>query len=113
MVQANVVMGNRVQRPGMRFAFALPGDWKKDEIPACSMPSILASNFDIIEHNLTKFCLAARHVAFKTALASASQPVTVPFLNRTHLAVSRTVMLCRSFLTANRAHFSYVAKERG
>ncbi|NNK93519.1 MAG: hypothetical protein HKP41_04120 [Desulfobacterales bacterium] len=113
MVQANVVMGNRVQRPGMRFAFTLPGDWKKKEIPACSMPSILASNFGIVEQNVTKFCLAARHAAFGTALASSSQPETVPILGRIHLSLRRVIILCRSHLDANRAHFSDVAKERG
>jgi len=113
MVQANVVMGNRVQRPGMRFVFSLPGDWKKNEIPACSMPSILASNFGIIEQNVTKFCIAARHVAFGTALAAVSQPVTVSFLSRIQVSAHRVMMLCGSYLDASRAYFSYVAKERG
>lgn len=69
-LQAQVFMGNRVQRPGMRFAFALPG-WKQQELPACSIPSILASNYGIIEQKPATFCVAARQVAFETALAPA------------------------------------------
>jgi hypothetical protein len=113
MVQANVVMGNRVQRPGMRFVFSLPGDWKKNEIPACSMPSILASNFGIIEQSVTKFCIAARHLAFGTALPASSQPVTVSILSRIQFSARRVMMLCGSYLDASRAYFSYAAKERG
>ncbi len=63
-------MGNRIQRSGMRFVFALPG-WQKRELPACSLPSIMAARFGIIEEDLTKFCTAARQTAFGTALASA------------------------------------------
>lgn len=76
-LSAKVFMGNRVQRPGMRFAFALPG-WQREELPACSIPSILASYYGIIENNVADFCVAARQVAFETALgASAQQSLTI------------------------------------
>ena len=81
-LRAKVFMGNRVQRPGMRFAFSLPGEWQPKELPACSMPSILASNFGIVEQNITQFCIAARGVAFETALAAAVQPAPKTLLTR-------------------------------
>ena len=80
-------MGNRVQRSGMRFAFALPG-WKQKELPACSIPSIMAARFGIIEQDLTKFSTAARQVAFGTALADVPpvpQQVPEPLLSRLEL----------------------------
>jgi len=70
-LRSKVFMGNRVQHPDMRFAFALPG-WGQRELPACSMPSIMAANFDIIEQDLAKFCVAARKVSFTTAIAENS-----------------------------------------
>lgn len=78
-LQAKVFMGNRIRRPGMRFVFSLPG-WHQEELPACSIPSILASNHGIIAQNLTEFCTAARQVAFGTALATPIQPVPKPLL---------------------------------
>lgn len=77
-LRQQVVMGNRVQRPGMRFAFSLPGDWRKLEIPACSMPSILAARFDVVENSLTNFCRAARIHSFGTALVPAVEVTPSP-----------------------------------
>ena len=97
-LRAKVFMGNRVQRPGIRFAFALPGGWQQKELPACSMPSILASNYGIVEQNLTKFCVAARRVAFETALATTVQPAPKPLLTRLQLLGNKFIMNCRFYL---------------
>ncbi len=80
-------MGNRVQRSGMRFVFALPG-WQQRELPACSLPSIMAARFGVIEQDLAKFCTAARQTAFGTALASEppfTQNAPEPMLPRLEL----------------------------
>lgn len=111
-LQARVVMGNRVQRPGMRFAFSLPGDWQKMEIPACSMPSILASNFGIIEKNLTSFCRAARQASFATALVPALEPEPSPVFSRIQLWGNQALALCRFYLYFAKEPFSYALKER-
>jgi len=78
-LQQSVFMGNRVHRPGMRFAFSLPGDWQKMEIPACSIPSILAAHFDIVEKDIVNFCRAARQVSFGTALSPIVKQVPSAF----------------------------------
>ncbi len=111
-LQARVVMGNRVQRPGMRFAFSLPGDWQKQEIPACSIPSILASNFGVIEKNLTSFCRAARQASFATALAPALKPAPSPLLSKFQLWGNQALAFCRFYLYFAREPFSYALKER-
>lgn len=108
-LQAKVFMGNRVQRPGMRFAFSLPGEWQPKEMPACSMPSILASNFGIVEKNIAKFCVAAREVAFETALASSTtQPAPISLLTRLQLLGNKFMMNCRFYLLRARKNFTYV-----
>lgn len=103
-LQAKVFMGNRVQRSGMRFAFALPG-WKQKELPACSIPSILASNYGIVEQNLTKFCIAARRVAFETALAAIVQPAPKPILTRLQLLGNEFMMNCRFYIFVARKNY--------
>lgn len=65
-----VVMGNRVQRKGMRFCFRLPGGWKSHELPACSMPSILAAVGGKALLSIEDFRQAARLFQFNTALAA-------------------------------------------
>jgi len=108
-----VFMGNRVHRPGMRFAFSLPGDWKKLEIPACSIPSILASHFGIVENNLVNFCRAARQVSFGTALAPAVQPPPSPLYTKLQSWGNQLVMFCRMNLSLNREQLGYAPlKER-
>ena len=42
-IAQNVVMGNRVRRSGLHFFMTLPGGWQRHELPACSMPSLVAS----------------------------------------------------------------------
>ena len=96
-LRARVFMGNRVQRPGMRFMFSLPGDWRKNEIPACSMPSILAANFGIVENDLRKFCRAARQVAFGTALAPAMEPLPSPLFSKVQSWGHQLQMACRPY----------------
>ena len=106
-LQAKVFMGNRVQRSGMRFAFALPGGWQQKELPACSMPSILASNYGIVEQNLTRFCMAARRVAFQTALATALQPAPKSIFSRLQLLGNEFMMNCRFYLFVARKNIAY------
>ncbi len=96
-LQAKVFMGNRVQRTGLRFAFALPG-WRQKELPACSLPSILASNYGIVEQNLAKFCTAARRVSFETTLAATVQPASTPRYARLYLLGNEFMTNCRFYL---------------
>ena len=115
-LQAQVFMGNRVQRPGMRFMFSLPGDWQKNEIPACSMPSILAAQFGVVENDLRKFCRAARQVAFGTALAPAMEPLPSPLLGKMHVWQQQLQAVCRSYfwVAKSKESFSFASlKERG
>lgn len=70
-IPQRVVMGNRVQRSGLRFCMRLPGGWKRHELPACSMPSLLASLGRIPIKNIDEFRLAARQFQFETALVGA------------------------------------------
>jgi len=74
-VKVKVVQGNRVQRTRMKFLGALPAGWQRDRFPACSISSILATNFGVMEQNVTRFCDAASNFAFHTALSS---PPTQP-----------------------------------
>ena len=105
-LQAKIYMGNRVQRTGLRFAFALPG-WHQKELPACSMPSILASIHGIVEQNLTKFCMAARRVAFQTSLAATVQPAPKPLLTRLQLLGNEFMMNCHFYLFVARNNYTY------
>jgi hypothetical protein len=72
-ITQTVVMGNRVQRPGIHFFMKLPG-WKRYELPACSMPALMAALSDQTASSLEEFRLTARQVAFRTALAGAPPP---------------------------------------
>ncbi len=73
-VPQRVVMGNRVQSSGIRFVMRLPGGWKRHELPACSMPSLLASLAGLPIRTLEDLRLAARQFRFGTALAGAPLP---------------------------------------
>jgi len=103
---AKVFMGNRVQRNGSRFAFALPG-WRQQELPACSLPSILAANYGIVEQDMAKFCAAARRVAFETALAAAVPPAPRPLLTRLHLLGNEFMLNCRFYLFIAKKNLRY------
>lgn len=63
-----IYMGNRVQRTGMRFVLALPGGWGQKQLPACSLPALLAALTGEINNKLDSFCLHARKQCFATAL---------------------------------------------
>lgn len=73
-VPQRVVMGNRVQSSGIRFVMRLPGGWQRHELPACSMPSLLASLADVPLRTIEDFRLAARQFRFCTALAGPPIP---------------------------------------
>jgi hypothetical protein len=75
-IAQRVVMGNRVQRSGIHFFMRLPGGWKRHELPACSMPSLLASLGSLPLGNIEEFRMAAKQFEFCTALAS---PPAQPF----------------------------------
>ena len=59
-IPQKVVMGNRVQSNGIHFFMRLPGGWKRHELPACSMPSLLASLGGLPIRTIEDFRLAAR-----------------------------------------------------
>jgi hypothetical protein len=73
-IPQNVVMGNRVQRTGVRFCMRLPGGWKRHELPACSMPSLVAALSGFPIRNREQFLEAAKKLTFCTALAEAPAP---------------------------------------
>ncbi len=68
MIKQKVYMGNRVQKTGMRFVLALPGGWTQKQLPACSLPAIIAALTGEINHDLNSFCLHARKQSFMTSL---------------------------------------------
>ncbi len=74
-IAQKVVMGNRVQRRGIHFFMKLPGGWKRHELPACSMPCLLASLTGQTANNISEFRIVARQMAFQTALDGAPIPL--------------------------------------
>jgi hypothetical protein len=70
-IPQKTVMGNRVQRSGVHFFMRLPGGWKRHELPACSMPSLLVAFGGLPLRNLEDFRSAARQFQFSTALTGA------------------------------------------
>jgi len=84
----NVVLANRVTRPswqllhkniitaqahrdgsGTRFCPALPGGWRREELPACSLPCLLAAYGDLSAvENQHNFNTIARYMRFKPIL---------------------------------------------
>lgn len=107
-IPQKVVMGNRVQRSGMRFCMRLPGGWKRHELPACSMPSLVASLSRAPIKSIEEFRFAARQFQFHTALASLPvRPVSTfgdKFLDLT--AVRSIVARFSLFIFRNRQPFS-------
>ena len=67
-VAQKVYLGNRICHAGMRFVFALPGGWKQKQLPACSLPALVAALSDIAPASLDSFCQRARQLKFSTAL---------------------------------------------
>lgn len=70
-----VVMGNRVQRSGIRFLMKLPGGWQRNELPACSMPSLVAALSGAAIGSREQFLETAKRLTFCTALADRQVPV--------------------------------------
>lgn len=68
-ISQQVVMGNRVQSSGLRFLMKLPGGWKRHELPACSMPSLVAALSGISTGSREQFLEAAKSLSFCTALS--------------------------------------------
>jgi hypothetical protein len=68
-ISQQVVMGNRVQSSGLRFLMKLPGGWKRHELPACSMPSLIAALSGISTGNREQFLEVAKALSFCTALS--------------------------------------------
>ncbi len=66
-----VYLGNRIRQSDIRFMFALPGGWKQKQLPACSLPALLAALTGQVSKQLDSFCLLARQNAFSTALVDA------------------------------------------
>lgn len=67
-IDQEVVMGNRVQRSGLHFFMKLPNGWQRHELPACCMPSLLASLGEQPIQTQEGFYEAARQFAFHTAV---------------------------------------------
>ena len=57
-------MGNRIEKPGLRFYPSLPGDWEYHTLPACSLASLLASEEDPQWKNFDEFCCHAKKRGF-------------------------------------------------
>ncbi len=75
-VPQKVFMGNRVQRDGTRFFMRLPGGWKGHELPACSMPTLVAALGGVTADSVEVFRSAARQMSFRSALET---PGLAPF----------------------------------
>jgi len=75
-LEQKVYMGNRVQKSGVRFVLALPGGWTQRQLPACSLPAMVAAITGEAHKNLESFCMGARQEFFATALYgdTATQP---------------------------------------
>lgn len=70
LINQEVVMGNRVQRKGMHFWMRLPGGWKRKELPACSMPSLLVSLTGMPINTIDEFRHAADEFGFCSSLVN-------------------------------------------
>lgn len=96
-VKHPIVFGNRVQRDGLRFMLTLPGGWKNKEIPACSMPCIVAAKSPAPFRNIVEFQQAANAVGFRTALdCDTITPSSMP--GRWRLALTQFTLLLASSL---------------
>lgn len=103
-----VVMGNRVQRSGIHFFMRLPGGWKRHELPACSMPSLLASLGDLPLQTMEEFRIAASQLQFITALADVPvrQHKTIFSSLRNFSALHPIAARCILFIMKSRQAFS-------
>jgi len=101
-IAQHVVMGNRVQRSRMHFFMRLPGGWKRHELPACSMPSLLSSLGGRPLQNIEEFRLAARQFHFSTALAATAIPRPRTVWSGQHLLASTFPTFIRFMLFVQR-----------
>jgi len=63
----SIVIGNRLVHPSIHFWPPLPGGWQSNELPACSLPCILASFGDSSEiKNIRDFSIIAKFMKFRT-----------------------------------------------
>ncbi len=69
-LKQKIYLGNRIQCPGLRFMLPLPGTWTQKQIPACSLPAIIAATTGKATKHLDSFCMLARQNSFGTALAN-------------------------------------------
>lgn len=106
-IPQKIVMGNRVQRNGMHFFMRLPGGWQRHELPACSMPSLVASLAGPVS-SMAEFHLAAGKCRFYTALAGAPVPryQTISSRLRAFTALHPIVNRCMLFILKSRPSFS-------
>lgn len=56
--------GNRVRRKGTRFVQSLPGNWRHDDIPACSLASILTTTTAMKWKGIEDFIMLAKRQGF-------------------------------------------------
>ena len=65
----NLVLANRLCRPNTRFFPPLPGGWRGNELPACSLPALLAAYGDLsVAKNARDFDLIARYMRYQPSL---------------------------------------------
>ena len=102
-ITQKVVMGNRVQRSGIHFFMKLPGGWKRHELPACSMPSLLASLGSLPIGSIEDFRIAARQFAFSTALAGIPGQQHEPLRDRLRGLVALLPVIARVTLFIQRS----------
>lgn len=81
LLKQKVYLGNRVQKTGLRFVLALPGGWSQQQLPACSLPALIAALTGEINHKLDAFCLHARKQSFATALIGPQKRPTFAWPN--------------------------------
>jgi len=63
-----IIMGNRLYHPSIRIWPPLPG-WRPDELPACSLPCLLASQGDLsVVRNDHDFNIIARYMGFSAKI---------------------------------------------
>ena len=62
-----IIEANRLVHPSIHFWPSLPGGWQSNELPACSLPCILASFGDSSEiKNIRDFSIIAKFLKFRT-----------------------------------------------
>lgn len=106
-IPQKTVKGNRVQRSGVHFFMRLPGGWKRHELPACSMPSLLVALGGLPLRTLEDFRSAARQFQFSTALTGPPIPAyrTIGEKLHDHITIPPIVTRFMLFLGKGREPF--------